>query len=146
MINELINRIKQIEKTRLALYVVIYFLWGLCMNWIGQQFEIAKFTYWWQIITCYLLYMIPISILLRPYHFFTQYAYGLIAMGVLEFAGYALGTSIIYPDNILDRWFGPHVFALGMTLFFGWYFPVGNYVVNRLFLTLNRKQPTKLRR
>jgi hypothetical protein len=102
------------------------------MNSIGHWLEIAKFSYWWQVFTVYGLYMIPISILLEKKPIFRQYAYGTVAMGVLEFCGYALGTSHIYPNNILDQLFGPHVFALGMTLFFGTYFPLGISVVNRL--------------
>lgn len=137
MLHTLWQRLISVEKKRLLIYMALYFLWGLAMNWIGQVFEIAKFTYWWQIITCYILYMVPISILLRPFPLLTQYAYGLIAMGILEFLGYALGTSYIYPNNILDQLFGPHVFALGMTLFFGWYFPLGNWAVDRLFTRLN---------
>ena len=123
-----------VEPKRLLIYIVVYFLWGLVMNRFGEYAEIAKFTHWWQVISCYVLYMIPVSILLRPYSFFTQYAYGLVAMGILEFGGYALGTSYIYPDNILDRLFGEHVFALGMTLFLGLSFPIGNIVVNRTYL------------
>jgi F0F1-type ATP synthase membrane subunit a len=142
MLDHIIQKFRSIEPKRILIYVLVYFLWGLLMNWIGQQLEIAKFTYWWQVITTYLLYMIPISILLRGYTFFTQYAYGLVAMGLLEFGGYALRTSYIYPDNILEQWFGPHTFALGMALFFALYFPVGNYVVNRVYLRFidkNRK-------
>jgi len=118
---------------RLVIYVVLYFLVGIIMNEIGKYAEIAKFTYWWQVITCYILYMIPVSLLLRPYTFFTQYAYGLVAMGILEFCGYVLGSSYIYPNNVLDTWFGPHVFALTMTLFFGLYFPIGNWAVDRIY-------------
>jgi hypothetical protein len=110
------------------------------MNAFGQYTEIAKFTYWWQIIPTYILYMVPISILLNGYPFFTQYAYGLIAMGLLEFGGYALGTSYIYPNNILDRLFGEHVFALAMTLFFGLYFPLGNLLVGKLYVILFDKR------
>lgn len=132
-----LDPLRKVEPKRLLIYIVVYFLWGWVMNWFGEEVEIAKFTHWWQVITCYVLYMIPVSILLRPYSFFTQYAYGLVAMGILEFGGYALGTSYIYPDNILDRWFGEHVFALGMVLFFGLYILVGNWLVNRLFLSFN---------
>ncbi|MEL6811718.1 MAG: hypothetical protein AAFP76_10315 [Bacteroidota bacterium] len=138
MIHLFIQTLRNTPKTKLYTYVVIYFLWGLGMNWFGQQVEIAKFTYWWQVITCYILYMIPISLMLRPYSFFTQYAYGLVAMGILEFCGYALGTSFIYPNNLLDQWFGPHVFALGMALFFGLYFPLGNKLVDMIHRLLFR--------
>nr|WP_299345434.1 hypothetical protein [Allomuricauda sp.] len=125
-----------IDKRLLAVYCVVYFLWGLGMNWFGQQVEIAKFTFWWQVITCYILYMIPISLVLRGMAFHAQYAYGLIAMGILEFSGYALQTSYAYPDNILDQWFNIRNFSLGMALFFALYFPLGNWGVDKIYRLL----------
>ncbi len=121
------------DKRLIALYCVVYFIWGFGMDWFGTQVEIARFTFWWQVITCYILYMIPISLLLRGLPFHTQYAYGLIAMGFLEFGGYALGTSFAYPNNLLDTFFGERTFALGMALFFALYFPLGNWMVGKLF-------------
>lgn len=140
MIKQLLNKLKFIEKERVLLYIVIYFLWGLMMHYIGQWLEIAKFTYWWQVIITYILFMVPISLLLRGYPFFTQYAYGLVAMGVLEFGGYALKTSYIYPDNILEQWFGPHTFALGMALFFAFYFPLGNLLIDKVYIIIFKKR------
>ncbi len=116
----------------LCIYILVYFLWGLGMNHFGAFMEIARFTYWWQIITCYILYMVPISILLREYSFFTQYAYGLVAMGILEFLGYWLQTSYVYPNNMLDHFFNPQNFSLGMALFFALYFPAGNWLVTQV--------------
>ena len=109
------------------------------MNKFGIDMEIAKFTYWWQVITCYILYMVPISILLKEYSFFNQYAYGLVAMGFLEFLGYWLKTSYAYPDNILARFFGPQNFSLGMALFFSLYFPAGNWLVQKVHNIIFRK-------
>lgn len=128
-----LSRLKA-DKRLILIYCIVYFLWGLGMNWFGIQMEIAKFTYWWQVITTYILYMVPISLLLRGFPFHTQYAYGLIAMCLLEFGGYALKTSYAYPDNILDQFFGIRNFSLGMALFFGLYFPLGNWAVNKIYL------------
>lgn len=114
-------------------YIIVYACWGILMDWFGTQMEIARFTFWWQIITVYLLYMIPISLLLRGLPFHRQYAYGLIAMGFLEFSGYALETSYAYPNNLLDQFFGIRNFSLGMALFFALYFPVGNYAVGKIY-------------
>ncbi|AWX46155.1 hypothetical protein HME9304_03187 [Flagellimonas maritima] len=122
-----------VDKQLLLLYCVIYFLWGLGMNWFGAQVEIAKFTFWWQVITCYILYMVPISLLLRGLPFHAQYAYGLVAMGILEFSGYALQTSYAFPNNILDELFNIRNFSLGMALFFALYFPLGNWGVNKIY-------------
>ncbi|MEN1783785.1 MAG: hypothetical protein AAGF77_01490 [Bacteroidota bacterium] len=120
-------------------YCITYFVWGLGMNWIGQLLEIAQFTYWWQVITCYVLYMVPISLLLKDMPFQLQYAYGLIAMGLLEFLGYTFQTSYAYPNNILDQLFGIRNFSLGMALFFALYFPLGNTLVGALYRLIGNK-------
>ena len=127
----------------IAIYVVVYFLWGVLMNEFGQWASIARFNNWWQIITCYILYMIPISLLLRKLPWHAQYAYGLIAMGVLEFLGYAMKTSYAYPNNLMDQFFGVRNFSLAMALFFAAYFPLGNALVARLFRTVFRKKPIR---
>ena len=128
----------RVDKRLLLMYAVIYFAWGMAMDAFGTYAEIARFTYWWQVITCYLLYMIPISLLLRGLPFHAQYAYGLVAMGLLEFGGYALRTSYAFPDNILDHWFSPQNFSLGMALFFALYFPLGNWGVGAVYDRLGR--------
>lgn len=117
----------------LVIYIIVYTLWGFMMDKFGALTEIARFTYWWQVITVYILYMIPISLVLRGLTFHQQYAYGLVAMGFLEFGGYALETSYAYPDNILDQIFNIRNFSLGMALFFALYFPVGNWLVGWIY-------------
>lgn len=134
--NEFLSYAKQqfsVNKKLILLYVVIYFFWGLGMNEFGSFMEIARFTYWWQVVTVYLLYMIPISLLLRGLPFHTQYAYGLVAMGLLEFGGYLLETSYAYPDNLLDQYLSIRNFSLGMALFFALYFPAGNALVGFVY-------------
>lgn len=125
-----------VDKRLLLTYVLVYFLWGFAMNWFGAQMEIARFTFWWQVITCYILYMIPISLLLRGLPFHMQYAYGLIAMGLLEFGGYAFQTSFAYPNNILDQFFNIRNFSLAMSLFFALYFPLGNWGVDKIYTSV----------
>ncbi len=127
-----VNKLKSTPRTLILIYIIVYFLWGLCMNRFGAEMEIARFSNWWQVITCYILYMVPISILLKEYKFFDQYAYGLVAMGILEFLGYWLQTSYAYPNNILDQLFNPQNFSLGMALFFALYFPAGNWLVSKV--------------
>ena len=129
----------KVDRKLVLTYCVVYFLWGLAMNWVGQQLVIAKFTFWWQVITCYILYMVPISLLLRGLPFHQQYAYGLIAMGLLEFGGYALQTSYAYPNNILDQLFNQRNFSLGMALFFALYFPLGNALVAKIYSFLFKR-------
>lgn len=126
--NFLISRLK-VNYKLILVYVVVYLIAGIAMNEFGKWAEIARFESSWQIFTTYVLYMIPISLLLRGFSWHTQYAYGLIAMGILEFLGYALESSYAYPGNILDQWFGIRNFSLAMTLFFAVYFPAGNALV-----------------
>ncbi len=130
---QIISKLREVPAMKLMVYAIVYFLVGLIMNNFGEYAEIAKFQHWWQIITCYVLYMVPVSILLNGYSFFNQYCYGLLAMGLLEFGGYALQTSYVYPNNILIEWFGPYTFALGMSLFFALYFPLGNMLVDFIY-------------
>lgn len=137
-IQDALKKVK-VDKRLLLVYATVYFLWGMGMNWVGQQMEIAKFTYWWQVITCYLLYMVPISLVLRGLPFHVQYAYGLIAMALLEFGGYALGTSYAYPNNILDQLFNIRNFSLAMAVFFALYFPLGNWAVQKIYTLLFKK-------
>lgn len=132
----------RVDRRLIGVYCVVYFIWGMGMDWFGTQMEIAKFTYWWQVITVYLLYMVPISLLLRKLPFHTQYAYGLIAMCLLEFGGYALKTSYAYPDNLLDQFFNIRNFSLGMALFFALYFPFGNWGVEKLYRLIFKRKET----
>ena len=140
--NEFITYAKSkfsVDSKLILVYAVVYFIWGMVMDKFGATVEIARFTYWWQVITCYLFYMIPISLLLRELPFHMQYAYGLIAMCLLEFGGYAMQTSYAYPDNLLDQFFNIRNFSLGMALFFALYFPLGNMLVDKVYKTIFKK-------
>jgi hypothetical protein len=110
-------------------YVATYFVVGTFMNNVGQWLAIARFTYWWQVITVYVLYMVPISVAFRGLPWWRQYLYGLLPMGLLELGGYALHSSYAYPHNLIDRFLDPRNFALVMALFFAAYFPLLNALV-----------------
>jgi len=129
-----------VDKKLILLYVLIYFLWGLCMNKFGMTIEIAKFTYWWQVITSYIIYMIPISLLLRKLPFHRQYAYGLISMCFLEFAGYYLESSYAYPGNLIDQFLNIRNFSLVMAMFFALYYPAGNWFVGKVYKMIFGKE------
>jgi len=127
-----------VEISLLIIYFVFYLLWGMAMNSLGIVTHIARFQHWWQVGTCYLGYMVPISLLIRDRSVIDQYVYGVFAIGLLELAGYSLHTSIAYDHNILDQILGIRNFTLAMTLFFGVYFPLGNWIVG----TIHRKITT----
>jgi len=143
MISDFIQYAKRkldVDRKLIFLYIIIYFVWGMGMDKFGSIVEIAKFTYWWQVITVYVLYMVPISLILRKLPFHAQYAYGLVTMGLLEFGGYALQTSYAYPDNILDQFFNIRNFSLGMALFFALYYPAGNWLVGKVYQLIYKKE------
>src|SRR5258708_4948520 len=122
----------------LLTYVATFLVAGTIMNQAGQWLQIARFVFWWQVITVYVLYMVPVSILMRKLPWWQQYLYGLLPMGLLEFGGYALHSSYAYPHNILDRLFSERNFSLAMVLFFAAYFPLLNTLVARLYRLIAR--------
>lgn len=141
--NDFIQYAKQklnVDKRLIAIYVVIYFIWGMGMDKFGATMELAKFTYWWQVITVYLLYMLPISLLLRKLPFHAQYAYGLVSMALLEFGGYLFETSYAYPDNLMDQYLNIRNFSLGMAMFFALYYPAGNWICGKAYKLLFKKE------
>lgn len=140
MFQSLLSKLKKAPTKLYLIYILVYFPMGMAMNAFGNYVEIARFTYWWQVITCYILYMVPISVLLKDKSFFEQYAYGLIAMGVLEFSGYALHTSYAFPNNVIDNLFGVRNFSLAMALFFALYFPIGNWVVKKIYNSISDRK------
>lgn len=115
-----------------ALYVAVYMIWGLTSNSIGKSLAIAEFAHWFQVFTCYVLYLVPVSLLVRHKSAFEQYVYGVFALAPLELVGYGIGTSIAHDGNILDAVLGPRNFSLAMTVFFGIIPPVGNSIVRAL--------------
>ncbi|MEL7533980.1 MAG: hypothetical protein AAFN10_21905 [Bacteroidota bacterium] len=50
-----------VDQKTLWIYIVLYFSWGLGMHYFGAWAEIARFTYWWQVITVYLLHIVETS-------------------------------------------------------------------------------------
>jgi hypothetical protein len=141
--NDFIAYAKQklnVDKRVIAIYVIIYFTWGMGMDFFGATMEIARFTYWWQVITVYLFYMIPISLLLRKLPFHAQYAYGLVTMCLLEFGGYALESSYAYPNNLIDQFFNIRNFSLAMALFFSLYYPAGNWLAGKVYYLIFKKE------
>jgi hypothetical protein len=132
MFPEPFARAFRLTASQWATYAVTYFSVGTVMNQVGQWLEIARFTHWWQVITVYVIYMVPISVLIRRLPSWQQYLYGLLPMGLLELGGYALHSSYAYPGNILDRYLDPRNFSLAMVLFFAAYFPLLNALVTRI--------------
>ncbi len=122
----------QVPPGLLLTYIALYIPVGFVMNGIGQAAQIAEFSHWWQVFTCYGLYLIPCSLIIRHRTWWDQYLFGVFMLGLLETLGYALGTSIAHEGNILDQILGPRNFSLAMSLWFGLYLPAGNAAVGAI--------------
>lgn len=147
---KIINDIKQklnVPFSLWATYIIFYFIWGTCMNQFGAWVGIAKFTYWWQVITCYCICMVPVSILIRDKSFLMQYVFGVIAIAPIEFLGYMNHTSIVLNvtqegntivnnGNLLAEIVDMKNFSLAMVMFFGIYYPLGNIMVKAVYTLL----------
>lgn len=131
MIAALLDRVRATPRLY-VLYSVVYFVVGTINNQIGQWLQIARFRYDFQVFTCYVLYLVPWSLAVRRETRFQQYLYGLLALSMLELAGYSFGTSIPYPNNIIDRVLGERNFTLFMTVVFAGLLPLGNWLIEQL--------------
>ncbi len=131
MTDQVRDRFK-VSRQLLAIYVILYTLVGFAMHFFGDWAKIARFASVYQVFSCYVIMMVPISLLIREFRWYDQYAYGFVAIAVIEFVGYGLGTSIAFEGNILDKLFGPHNFTLAMSLFVAFYFPLGNWAVAKI--------------
>lgn len=126
-------------RRQILLYAALYLLCGLCMNCLGKLLKIAEFVSWWQVVSCYVLYLVPASLLVRRHGLVQQYLYGLLALAPLELAGYAIGSSRAYPGNVVDQVLGERNFTLAMVVFFAWILPLGNLAVAHLERLLFRE-------
>ncbi len=98
----------------LAAYLPVALVLGLCMNGLGHLLCIAYFKHWWQVVTCYWGYVVPVALLIRTRSAWDQLAWGVVAMVPLELAGYGFGTSVACPGNAVETLFGPRNFSLVM--------------------------------
>jgi hypothetical protein len=105
-----------VSRRELAIYVAVVLVLGTVMNSLGKVLAIAEFKHWWQVGTCYVGYVLPMALLVRHMRPMDQVVFGLIAMVPLELVGYALGTSVAYPDNLLERALGMRNFTLAMVV------------------------------
>ena len=140
--SSVIDRLDVPKRLWLA-YVLVYIPLGFTMNAIGQYMEIAMFANWWQVLTCYGLYLIPASILCRDKPMFDQYLSGLLILGLLEICGYAFETSIAFPGNMIDTILGERNFSLAMTLFFAALIPSGNWLATQTSVRLTTPRLTQ---
>jgi hypothetical protein len=121
------------------LYLVVCITLGVIMNAAGHALQIASFKYWWQVGTCYVGFVFPVAVLIRDLHWLRQITWGLIAMVPLELVGYAIGTSVPYPNNVVERALGVHNFVLVMVIIAAPLPFVVNSIVGRARMILGEK-------
>lgn len=125
-------RLLKTDPTTYLIYILLYLPTGFLMNGLGHFFKIGEYAYWWQVLTCYGLYLIPASLLVRRRSYFDQYLSGLLIIAILELPAYSLGTSIAYDHSILDRYLTPRNYTLFMTVFFAAFIPLGNWTAAKV--------------
>lgn len=134
---EVLRERLRVTRRAAILYVALYLPLGFAMNALGEALEIAEFAHEWQVLTCYLGYLVPVSLWLRARSAADQYAWGMVALAPLELLGHALGTSLAHDGNVLDRIFGERNFVLLMVIAFGSLPLLGN----RAVAALDRRLP-----
>ncbi len=116
----------------LRLYLPVALALGLAMNALGHLLCLAYFKYWWQVVTCYWEYVVPVALLLRSRSVIDQLGWGTVSMIPLELAGYGLGTSLPCPGNVIEAMLGVRNFSLAMVVICGALPWVLNTLVGRI--------------
>lgn len=119
-------------KSKLLIYILLYTVTGLGMHHFGDWIKIARFVSVYQVFSCYILLLVPISLFLRSMKWHDQYLYGFFAIAVIELTGYSLGTSLSFEGNFVDQIFGPRNFTLAMSFFHATFIPLGNWTVEKI--------------
>jgi hypothetical protein len=115
-----------------VLYLVAYCSVGGFLQFESPYLRVAAFFHDWQVLTLYGLYLVPLSLLLRGRAWHVQYVYALVAIAPVDIVGFALGTSIAYPGNVIERTFGVRSFTLVFVVCAGWIPLAGNSVLSAL--------------
>ena len=131
---KIVSRLKATPK-EITLYIILFLATGFAMNALGKKLQIAWFANWWQVVTCYGVYLIPCALFIRNLSFFQQYLHGLFFLALLEFPAYAIGSSVIAENNYIDIVFSRANFTLFMVIFFAAYLPLANRFIRLITTT-----------
>lgn len=115
---------------RLALSAVVFLALGFAMNGAGHLFSIAWFKSWWQVVPCYLGYVLPLALFVRGRTLAEGWRIAVSAFIPLELIGYAIGSSVIAEGNVVAALLGPHNFTLAMVLIVSPTPFIGNAIVD----------------
>lgn len=128
----------QLFRRRLLLSALVFVAIGVVMNAAGHLLCIAWFRQWWQIVPCYLGYVLPLALLLRGTPAGAAWRTSILAFIPLELVGYALGTSVVAEGNVIASILGPHNFTLAMVVLVSPTPLVGNAIVDVVGPRLDR--------
>jgi len=120
------------------LYMFVYFCMGGVVQLALPYINIAYFSRPWQFATLYCGFLVPLSIALRGQPWHRQYAYFVTAIMPIEIGAFILGTSVAYPQNILEPVVGARNFTLAMVMIDSWIPYVGNRIVDLLWPLVRR--------
>jgi hypothetical protein len=125
-------------RRRLAVSALVFLAMGFGMNALGHLLSIAWFKHWWQVVPCYLGYVLPLALVVRGSSTWAAWRTSVLAFIPLELIGYALGSSVVADGNIIATLLGPHNFTLAMVLVVSPTPLIGNAVVDRLLPVVDR--------
>jgi hypothetical protein len=128
----------QLFRRRLWLSALVFVAIGAVMNGAGHLLCIAWFKHWWQVVPCYLGYVLPLALLLRGTTPGAAWRTSILAFIPLELVGYALGTSVVAEGNVIASLLGPHNFTLAMVVLVSPTPLVGNAIIDAVGPRLDR--------
>ena len=111
-------------------HVLVFLALGFAINALGHALSIAWFRQAWQVIPCYLGYVLPLALVVRGQRGFERWRTAVLAFIPLELVGYALGTSVVADGNVVAAVLGPYNFTLAMVLLVSPTPMVGNALVD----------------
>ena len=138
---DVMKRLRETPPRALLVAVVVFVVMGVVMNALGHALSIAWFRHWWQVVPCYVGYVLPLAVFVRGRSPASAWATSILAFIPLELVGYALGTSVIADDNVIAALLGPHNFTLAMVLLVSPTPLVGNALVDVVLGLLPRPPP-----
>ena len=144
MIRRMWTRVADISLLTWIIYLTTYLLVGGILQLSSPYTRIARFAYDWQVLTLYGLYLVPISVLLRGRPWHMQYAYALAAIAPIDIVGFALHTSLAYPNNFFDSVVGERNFTLTFVVLASWIPYCGNLVVEAITKLLQPRYKRKI--
>lgn len=128
----------QLFRRRLLVSAVVFLALGFAMNAAGHALSLAWFKHWWQVVPCYLGYVLPLALILRGTPTGQALRSSVLAFIPLELVGYALGTSVVADGNIIATLLGPYNFTLVMVLLVSPTPLLGNAIVDRVLPVVER--------